>query len=348
MGQNEIYWLEEIDQEHRDLVGNKSANLGEMKKVPGIEVPPGFAISIPAYERFVREAGIGEKIRQYVRSTFPKGLTDKDLIQIQEAAAAIRSIVESHRMPQYLMDVIDSKYCTMCETSEKSVAVSVRSAGAKSHPGQYETHLNVVGLDRIIEKIIKVWSSIYNTKSITAAIRQAMPIEECPPVGVCILKMVNARAAGVCLTVHPITGDDSCALVESSFGLGESVVGGMVTPDQFIVNKIDMRVTEAVAGHKKKRVVATGQGVIEEVIPEEEKKRLSISQEEAVEIVGLAKKLESHFGIPQDIEWAIDDGLPCGRNIVLLQTRRQVNIPEKKTAGDLIADMLIKKYRSIR
>jgi len=309
-------------------------------------VPPGFAISVSAYERFIKETGISDEIIRYLRHAFGGGLRSTELERLQEASRAIRNIVESREMPGYLKEDIAARFRTICDKCGTDAAFSVRSAGAKSHPGQYETYLNVVGFDHIAEKVIKVWSSIYNTKSIAAAIHQAIPVEECPPVGVCVLKMVNARAAGVCLTVHPITGDDGLAFIESSLGLGESVVSGTVAPDQFVVDKEEMKVKEVVRGKKGKKIVATKQGVEERQIPTDEQERLSITEEEAVAVIARAKKVESHFGVPQDIEWAIDDTLQYGENVVLLQTRNQVGIPEKKSETDKIVDMMIRKFRA--
>lgn len=349
MLQKDVYHLEEIGQQYREIVGNKSANLGEMSRVEGISVPPGFAISIGAYEKFAKETGISQEIMTYTRHTFPEGLGFTDLERLQKASLEIRRIVESREIPEYLKEDIATHYRVMCDgCGMERVVVSVRSAGAKSHPGQYETYLNVVGFDHILQRIVRVWSSIYNTKSISAALRQAMPIEACPPVGVCVLKMVNARAAGVCLTVHPITGNDSEAFVESSLGLGESVVSGAVVPDKFVVDKQSLTLKEIVPGRKEKQIVATNQGVIEEVVPVDAQTRLSVTEEEVVGIVKLANKLESYFGVPQDIEWAVDRDLPPPDNIIILQTRAQVGIPEKKTAVDKIADMMIRKYRDMR
>jgi pyruvate,water dikinase len=158
--------------------------------------------------------------------------------------------------------------------------------------------------------------------------------------------MVPARAAGVCLTVHPVTGDETKALIESNWGLGESVVAGRVTPDKFVVDKREMRVIERTLGQKEKRVVTRDQGVSAEGVPADERGKLSLSDEEAIDVVALAKKIESHFGVPQDVEFAIDDSLPVRRNVVLLQTRPQVNIPEKKNATDKIIDRMIRSFRS--
>lgn len=347
MEDREVYWLEEIGQEYNHIVGKKSANLGEALKVAGIQGPPGFAISIGACEKFINETGIDREIQQYLRQNVPESIGPTDLEQLEQVSLALRNIVESRGMPSALKETIAGHYRMLCDRcGATDVAVSVRSAGFKSHPGQYETCLNVKGAEQVLGKVIKVWSSIYNTRSISVAIRQAMPVDECPPVGVCILKMVPARAAGVCLTVHPVTGDETKALIESNWGLGESVVSGRVTPDKFVVDKREMQVIERTPGRKLKRVVMRDQGISEEEVPADERGKLSLSDEEAIDIVVLAEKMESHFGVPQDVEWAIDGSLPARENVVLLQTRPQVGIPEKKSATDKIIDMMIRRFRS--
>ena len=347
MDYKEVYWLEELGQEYNDIVGKKSANLGEALKVDGIQGPTGFAISIRACEKFLNETGIDKEIQRYLGRNVPKGIGPADLEQLGQISLALRNIVESRGMPPALRETITSHYRALCDRcGANDVAVSVRSAGHKSHPGQYETCLNVKGAEQVLAKVLKVWSSIYNTRSISATIRQAMPVDKCPLVGICVLKMVPARAAGVCLTVHPVTGDETKALIESNWGLGESVVSGKVTPDKFVVDRREKRVIERTPGQKLKRVVMRDQGVSEEKVPADERGKLSLSDEEVIDIVVLAEKMESHFGVPQDVEWAIDDSLPAHKNVVLLQARPQVGIPEKKSATDTIIDRMIRDFRS--
>ena len=187
----EVYWLEEIGKEFNDIVGKKSANLAEALKVAGVKGPSGFAISIVAYKRFINETGLEKEIHQYLQQNLPEGIGPANLEQLEQVSLALRKIVESGEMSPALKEIIASHYRALCDKCRaKDVAVSVRSAGVKSHPGQYETYLNVKGAEQVLQKVIKVWSSIYNARSISAAIRQAMPVDECPPVGVCILKMV--------------------------------------------------------------------------------------------------------------------------------------------------------------
>ena len=179
MEDREVYRLDEIGQEYNDIVGKKSANLGEALKVAGVQAPPGFAITIGTYKRFINETGIHREIRQYLRQNVLQGIDPADLEQLEQVSLALRNIVESRGIPSVMKETIASYYKVLCdECDSMEVAVSVRSAGFKSHPGQYETYLNVKGSEQILEKIIKVWSSIYNTRSISAAIRQAMPIDQ--------------------------------------------------------------------------------------------------------------------------------------------------------------------------
>jgi pyruvate,water dikinase len=348
MAEKEVYWLEEIGQEYEGLVGKKGANLGEALKIGGVRVPPGFVISINAYERFAKETGVEREIGEYFKRAFTEGSSFTDFSLLQQVSLKARGIIESHKMPPDLEGNISAHYKSLSDKClEPSAAVSVRSAGVKSHPGQYETYLNVRGTQQVLDKVVKVWSSIYNVRSLGAAMRESIQAEQCPLIGVCVLKMVDARAAGVCLTTHPTSGDDTKALVEANWGLGESVVSGAATPDSFIVNKKEMRVVEKRIGDKAKRVVMGDEGGIREEDVSNDQDKFSITDEEAIGIVALAMKLESHFGVPQDVEWSVDDSLDSGENIFLLQARPQVGIPEKKSATDKITDIMLKRFREI-
>ncbi|MEJ2729787.1 MAG: PEP/pyruvate-binding domain-containing protein [Deltaproteobacteria bacterium] len=200
-----ISWFEEFGQDCNDLVGKKCANLGEMTRL-GLRVPPGFALSVDAYKDFMSLTGAGEEIKQYLSKA---GYSFEKIQHFNEASAELRDIVESKELPSKMKETILSYYeelCNRCEVNE--AAVAARSAGAASHPGQYETHLNVRGKTDLIEKIVKVWSSSFNPRSLSSRHRLGLPLES-DPIGVAVLKMVNARAAGVLFTADPNTGDRS-------------------------------------------------------------------------------------------------------------------------------------------
>lgn len=335
-----IYWLEEIGQEHSDLVGKKCANLGEMTKM-GLPVPRGFSLSGKTEERFLRETNADQEIRQFLTKF---GGKMHGLKQYEEASRGLRQIVEAKEMPKEMRETITSYYDLLCQRCGSEVAVSVRSAGTVSHPGQYETYLNVKGRDEVLQKIVKVWSSIYNTRTIAALNRKGILVEDSPPIGVCVLELVDAHCAGVGFTCDPVSGDSSKIVIEGNWGLGESVVSGALTPDKFILDKNTLNIIERAIGVKQMRVVATDKGVGEQETPPDKQSIPCLSDDEVMRIAELAKALEVHFGGPQDMEWVISSTFPSPNNIFLLQTRPVAGIKAKETPSSTskVIDEMIK------
>jgi len=331
-----VLWLEELGQEHNDLVGKKCANLGEMTKM-GLRVPPGFALSVEAYRDFMSMTGAINEIRKYLTKSGPK-----DLKQFNRSSADIRQIVQSKVMPKEMEETIVSHYKELCHRCAAEVAVSTRSAGTVSHPGQYETYLNVIGESDLVDKIKKVWASTFNPRSLAFRSRQGIPLES-DPIGVAVLKMVNARAAGIIFTADPNTGDTTKMIIEANWGLGESVVSGESTPDTYILDKESLEIRERKLGPKSRYVTFKEVGVAEEEIPPEKSGKFCLSDEEAKEIAKLGKILEVHFGVPQDAEWAIDEDLPFPESVILLQTRAEV-IAQRKSPVDQIVDLMVNRF----
>jgi pyruvate,water dikinase len=333
-----IFRLEELGQEFNDVVGKKCANLGEMAKI-GLRVPPGFSLSLEAYRRFMSETGAQREIVKYLES-LPHNFENLD--HFEEASVELRKIVESKEPPADLKEDILNCYREVCrKCNAERVAVSTRSAGAASHPGQFETYLNVVGESDLIEKIVKVWSSTFNARSIAARKRVGLPLES-DPIGVAVIKMVNARAAGVLFTADPSTGDRSRMMIEANWGLGESVVGGEAMPDMYLLNKESLGIVDRRLGTKKSCIVFKEVGVEELETTPDECNAFCLSDDEVMEIGRLGKILEAHFGKPQDAEWAIDRELTCPDSVILLQTRNAV-IPEQKKPVDRILDLMMSR-----
>jgi pyruvate,water dikinase len=340
MSDNWIYGLEELGQDKNDIVGKKCANLGEMTN-KGLRVPPGFALSLEAYKDFMSLTGASEEIKQYLDTA------DHDFETIQlcnEAGAHLRGIIESKELPREMREAIMSQYQGLCgRCNVEDVAVATRSAGVASHPGQYETHLNVRGEVDLIEKIKKVWSSTFNPLSLSARKRAGLSMES-DPIGVAVLKMVNARCAGVLFTADPNSGDTSRMIIEANWGLGESVVGGEAMPDAFILDKMSLEVIEKKLGSKGKCITCTEAGVAEEETPSEKKTRFCLTDEEAKEIGRLGKILEAHFDCPQDTEWVIDEDLLFPDNVILLQTRPEI-IAKQKEPVEQVIDLMIDRFK---
>lgn len=334
-----IFWFEELGQEHCEIVGRKCGNLGEMAKI-GLPVPPGFALSLEAYKDFMIQTNALQEIRDYLEKRSGR---IENIQQFNEASKEIRQIVESKEIPGVMKEMILSCYDHLCQRCDcKDVAVSTRSAGPVSHPGQYETYLNVKGKAELLEKIKKVWASSFNPRSLSFRKRKGLPLEN-DPIGVAVLKMVNARTAGIIFTADPNTGDTSRMMIEANWGLGESVVGGEAMPDVFILNKDNLEIVEKRLGKKSRYVTCKDLGIAEEECPADLSSVFCLTDEEIKEIGKLGIRLEKHFGVPQDIEWAIDKDYELPKSIILLQTRAEV-IVQKKTPVDQVLDLIVRRW----
>ena len=349
-----IYRFDELGKEHNDIVGKKCANLGEMTRV-GFRVPPGFALTLGAYERFMKETGAIEEIRRYLATFSADPDNTADMPKYDKASEEMRGILESKEMPADMEDVIRQYYDGVCKTAGISdVPVATRSAGPGSHPGQYETYLCISGSSEVIKNIIRVWSSTFNPRSIIARARLGLSLEY-DPIGVAVLKMVNARSAGVMFTLNPVSGDPSVAVIEGNWGLGESVVSGAVTPDVWTVDKVILEIVKASISTKPKEYLLdtkTGKTMLVD-LPPERQSAPCLSKEEILELVRTGIKVEQHYGIAQDTEWAIDDDLPFPENVFMLQCRpeqvwnkrKRESVLGKKSGYELLMARAMKRIK---
>ena len=339
MSERYIFWLEELGQEHCEIVGKKCGHLGEMAKI-GLRIPPGFALSVGAYKDFLVQTNAIGEIKDYLCQLSEE---IENIQQFNQASRDIRQIAESKEMPNAMKELILSYYDNLCRKCNcTDVAVSTRSAGPVSHPGQYETYLNVKGKADLLEKIRKVWASSFNPRSLAFRKRKGLPLEN-DPIGVAVLKMVNARTAGIVFTADPNTGDTSRMIIEANWGLGESVVGGEAMPDVYVLKKENLEIVEKRLGKKSRYVTCKELGVAEEDCPTDLSNTFCLRDEEVKEIGKVGILLERHFGVPQDVEWAIDRDLELPKNIILLQTRAEV-IAQKKAPVDRVVDLMLSRF----
>jgi pyruvate, water dikinase len=349
-----IYRFDELGSEHNDTVGKKCAQLGEMTKA-GFNVPPGFALGLLAYEEFMRKSGAYEGIGHYLAEFHADPNNPADLPKYDKASKIIRAIIEHKEMPEELEDAVCKYYDELCRVSGASnVSVATRSAGPSSHPGQYETFLHIESERDVIRNIIKVWSSTFNQRSLHARHLAGLPLDY-DPIGVAVLKMVNAKAAGVMFTLNPANGDRSKIMIEGNWGLGESVVSGSVTPDEWVVDKVVVEIVRRTISNK------TLEFTFEETsgrarmltVPSDRQEAACLTDEEVLELATLGKKLERHCGTPQDIEWAIERDLPFPESIFFVQTRAETVWSKRKSGGKLktsgsASKDVIDFYRNLR
>jgi len=340
-----ILWFEEIGQEHNNIVGKKCANLGEMIRM-GLPVPPGFAISIDMYKKFIQDTETDEKISRYVSNLGE--LKGKGIALYEKVSRTIRTMIEGQPIPESLRAEILTCYEELCNKVDIcDVPVSVRSAGTASRPGMFETYLNIKGKEEILDKVKKVWASAFTTRAIAFRVNKGIPVDG-DMLGIAVVKMVNARAAGIGFTIDPVSGDSSKVVVEANWGLGEGVVSGEESVDRFVVDKQSFEIVERSVGKKIKRVVNTEKGAEWEDTPSEMRSIPCLSDEEIKEIARLGKSLEERLGKPQDMEWAVDPDFSFPRNIFLLQTRPAKTVAKKpESASEQLADRLVSSFKQI-
>jgi pyruvate, water dikinase len=346
MEAKEIYWLDELSKEYNDIVGKKCANLGELVKL-GLRVPYGFALSVKAYEHFMEATGLKDRVHQIVEDAIATGLdVEQDVAKMMKASAQIRGEIEACPMPPDLAAEIGRYYSGLQKkVAIDKVACAVRSSGAVSMPGQMETYLNVVGEEAIIEHVKKVWGSAFTTRAIAFRVQQNMPVSWAP-IGVAVIMMIEARCAGVILTVLPNIGDTDRAIVEGNFGLGESVVSGEITPDSFVMHKHEMNIESKSVAEKTKMVVYDTCGTCICDVSDELKNQPCLNDAEILEIVRVAKDVETHFGAPQDMEWAVDKRFPFPESIFWVQARgAKFAKKEEHKDEEYVIDLMLQLFR---
>jgi pyruvate,water dikinase len=269
-----------------------------------------------------------------------------DTPKYEAASNRMRSLVEQVKMPPDMEETVRKYYAELCRITEKEdLFVATRSAGPLSHPGQYETYLNVSGPEAVVRNVIRVWSSTFNSRSIIARARMGLPLHY-DAIGVAVLTMVDAKAAGVLFTINPINGDESKVALEASFGFGEAVVSGNVTPDRYLVDKVTLEIDERVISEKGSEFAYNPDTKEMEYkeLPPDKRKVPCLEDREILELTKVAKRVEAHFGCPQDIEYSVSKSLPFPESIFLVQARpesvwgkkKKESVLGKKSGWDLL------------
>lgn len=307
-----------IGRADHNRVGGKCASLGEMTQA-GVAVPPGFAVTTDAYRAMLDEHGLRAEIERHIAT-----IDHDDLDSIDRAAQSIRVRIRSHHMPEAVEAAIRAAYAEI----GSDLPVAVRSSATAedlpdaSFAGQQDTYLWVIGGDDVIDRVRDCWASLYTTRAVAYREKNDIPQVDVD-MSVAVQKMVNAKAAGVAMTLDPNTGDRTRIVIDASWGLGETVVSGLVTPDNFSVEKVLEEIIDRKISDKHVELVGCcdNQQAVEREVEAERRNIPSVTDEEILAIARLAKALERQNKCPQDIEWAIDADLPAGENLLALQAR---------------------------
>ena len=317
----------DIKKEDISLAGGKGANLGELISAD-INVPKGFVIAADSYKAFLKENGIEEIIRNKLREVYG------DEIKLLKAADCFRELIRSGDFSAETKKLIADKYNSLGE----NIRVAVRSSATAedlpdaSFAGQQETYLNVVGIDDVLLQIRNCYASLWGNRAVSYRFHQGYD-QTSTAIAVVVQKMVESEKAGVLFTVNPLSRNTNEMQINASYGLGESVVSGRVTPDSYIVTKTG-KLIETTIGSKETKIVYGNKNTVEIAVDEEAQKKRVLEDNEISELVDCGLKIEKHYGMPMDIEWAIKDS-----NIYILQARAITTL--RKNTDE---DTLIKNY----
>jgi len=323
-----VVWLEEVGKNDVSVVGGKGASLGEMINV-GAPVPGGFAVTAQAYRDFINRSGIAQKIFDALK------VDVNDPAALNGAAEKAKKLVLDAKVPEDIEKDIRDRYREMCKREGKEVLVAVRSSATAedlpdaSFAGQQETFLNMLGEDQVFEAVRKCWASLYGARAIFYRVEQGFEHEKVN-ISVTVQKMVRSEKSGVMFSSHPSTGEPE-VIIEAAWGLGEAVVSGSVSPDNYVVDRTQKKILSKFIAAKEIMVVKdekTGETVTEKV-PADMREKLVLSDEEILKLAAQAEVLEKHYGIPQDIEWAFENG-----KMFILQSRPITTIGNRAKASE--------------
>lgn len=333
-----ILWFEQIDKNDISQVGGKGANLGEMIKA-GIPVPYGFVVTVSAYYDFLEEGGLKSKICHILSSC-----DHKDPKILLGTSDSIQKLILKTPMPSGIGQEIALSYMKLFEKSkgrlslkEKLVSllkepyVAIRSSATAedlpdaSFAGQQATFLNVKGETNVVKKVQEAWASLFTARAIFY--RQEKKFDHFKVgIAVPVQVMVNSRCSGVMFTVDPVTNDKNKMVIEAIFGLGELIVGGVVTPDHYEIEKRDFKILEKKIAKQEIMLVKKNGMNKNFKIKSSEGSKQKITDNQILEVAHLGRLLEKHYYFPQDVEWAIENG-----KVYIVQTRPITTIKNQKS-----------------
>lgn len=301
-----VKWLNEIRKTDISTVGGKAANLGEM--FANFQIPDGFCITVSAFEKFLENGKIKEKINLLI-----KKLNINDLERTDLLSKEIRNLITKSKIQAEIQNEITRNYKKLngfVAVRSSAVAEDLENA---SFAGQQATFLNVKGEKDLLKCIKECWASFYTARAIVY--RQKNKFGHEPKMAVVVQKMIDAKKSGVIFTVNPVNNDRNEMLIESAFGLGEAIVSGMVTPDSFLIDKETKKIISETINEKRIAIIKQNGKNKTIKLSNKKAKEKTLNEMELKQLTRESLKIENHYKKPMDIEWAIDD------KIYILQAR---------------------------
>ncbi|TGD24651.1 phosphoenolpyruvate synthase [Companilactobacillus suantsaicola] len=333
-----VLWFDELHRKDVNLVGGKSSSLGEMTSSMNVPVPYGFATTARAYQYFMDQTGLNDKVNALL-----EGIKDyENSDELHATCEKIRNLIVGAKMPDDLAQDIEKGYADLAEKmGQKDPFVAIRSSATAedlpnaSFAGQQESYLNISGAADVVNRVQQCYSSLFTDRATYYRHKQHFPHEKVA-LSAAVQMMVFSKASGIMFSVNVANGDPSKIVIDSIYGLGEYIVLGKVTPNHFVVDKQSMKINDKTIVKQTIQLerVEDG-GTVEEAVPEELQDKQVITDEQVIELAGYAKEIERHYGCYMDMEFALDKNT---NKLWIVQARPETvwsqKKNEKKNAGD--------------
>jgi pyruvate, water dikinase len=315
----QIVWFENYQPTDVAVLGGKNSSLGTLF-MAGLPVPPGFAVSADCYRKALADGGLAGELDALMAA-----VDTKDQASLAAAGRRARTLIGSLEPPADLADAIRAAYAQLCQQcGDHDVPVAVRSSATcedspdASFAGEHDTYLWIRGGDEVVRHVLRCWASLFTDRGIAYRLERGYG-RASAAMSVGVQQMVRPRAAGVAFTLNPLDGDRSQIAIDASWGFGEAVVSGEVTPDNFLVDKVMGTIGRRTISAKTLEYRLTEQDTVTAVDVEAERVSVPcLTDDEIAAVARLARRAEKHYRCPQDVEWAIDES---GGDVLLLQSR---------------------------
>lgn len=348
MNKKFILWFDEVDKHDIPKVGGKGANLGEMTK-NGFPIPFGFVVTSEAYFYFLEK----QKIKEAV-AVILKQLDANNPNSLHETSKKVKSLILKTAMPDEIAQQISSSYEQIYEKEKHSrqlidkvkhrfrasydpPLVAVRSSATAedlpdaSFAGQQETFLNIKGESNLLRKVKECWASLFTERAIFYRTEKKFNHFKVGLAAV-VQRMVQSDKSGIMFTVDPVSNDKNTIIIEAIYGLGEYIVQGKVTPDQYLINKKDLSLKQKKIGFQELKFIKAGTNNKEVKLTRKQGEQQKISIAEIKQLALLGKKIEKHYFFPQDLEWAIE-----GKDCFIVQSRPITTLKETQGQGQTVS-----------
>ncbi len=293
--------FKQLTKKNVSSAGGKGASLGEMTKV-GIPVPPGFVVLASAFEQFLTETDLNVEVDSALKRVNPENINS-----VEKASKSIQDMIYDAIMPKDIALEVTKEFAKL-----KTTYVAVRSSATAedsaiaSWAGELDSYLNV-DKNNLLESVKKCWASLFTPRAIFYRFEKQLHKQKVS-VAVVVQKMVQSEVSGITFTVHPVTQDRNQMIIEVGWGLGEAIVGGMITPDTYVIDKKAGKIIDKNVSEQKTMIVRNKNGVNQVVVPKNKQVKQKITDQQIKKIAKVFLNIEKHYKKPQDIEWAMAKG----------------------------------------